>query len=70
MVTQELEAHDNMQRLAADEVLPRYKTNEIVSAMLLKHSLFLARTETEETDPHTESARSIKVYKKELNFKV
>ena len=70
MVTQELEAHGNMQRLAAFEVLPRYKANELVSAILLKHSIFLARTETEDKDPNIESARSLKTYKKELNFKV
>ena len=37
MVTQELAAHNDMQKIAALEVLPRYKSYDIVSAMLLKH---------------------------------
>ena len=71
MVTQELEAHNDMQRLAAFEVLPRYKTNELVSAFLLPHQTFLNKTDNKESDePYVVSARSLKAYKKELNFKV
>ena len=71
MVTQELEAHNDMQRLAAFEVLPRYKTNELVSAFLLTHHTFLIKADNNENnEPYVVSARSLKTYKKELNFKV
>ena len=71
MVTQELAAHDNMQRIAAFEVLPRYKSNEIVTAILLKHTQYLNKEgASEDSEPYIESARSLKAYRKELNSKV
>ena len=76
MVTQELAAHVDMQRIAAAESLPRYKSFDIVSSMLLKHSE-IVNEETknmmnQDASPsqYTESVKLFKSYKKELNFKV
>ena len=75
MVTQELAAHNDMQKIAALEVLPRYKSYDIVSAMLLKHPQIVndATKILEEgyvPTEYCESAKVFKSYKKELNFKV
>ena len=73
MVTQELAAHDNMQKIAAAESLPRYKSLDVVSAMLLKHPEILSQMGNNleyESNPLSESAKLLKSYKKELNYKV
>ena len=75
MVTQELAAHDDMQRIAASESLPRYKSLDVVSNILLKHSEILHQTSNnldQNSSPmlYADSAKLLKSYKKELNFKV
>ena len=80
MVTQELAAHDDIQRVAAAESLPRYSAYDVVSTMLLKHPEILHQTLNQpdsdishnsvgETDISS-SARLLRSYKKELNYKV
>ena len=80
MVTQELVAHDDIQRAAAAESLPRYSAYDVVSSMLLKHPEILHQTLNQsdsdisqnnvgDTD-FSSSARSLRSYKKELNYKV
>ena len=77
MVTQELAAHDDIQRVAAAESLPRYSAYDVVAAMLLKHPEILHQTLNQpdsdisggETDISS-SARLLRNYKKELNYKV
>ena len=75
MVTQELAAHDDMQRIAASESLPRYKSLDVVSNILLKHSEIVHQTSNnldQNSSPmlYADSAKLLKSYKKELNFKV
>ena len=75
MVTQELAAHDDMQRIAASESLPRYKSLDVVSNILLKHSEIVHQTSNNldpnsSPMPYADSAKLLKSYKKELNFKV
>ena len=72
MVTQELAAHDDMQKIAASETLPRYKSFDIVSAMLEKHSQIVEEyTRNPESHPEfSEKVRSLRSFKKDLNYKV
>ena len=75
MVTQELAAHDNIQKIAAAESLPKYKAFDVVSAMLLKHPEILSQVgNTPDQDIEgfglSGSARLLKTYKRELNYKV
>ena len=75
MVTQELAAHDDMQRIAASESLPRYKSLDVVSNILLRHSEIVHQTSNnldQNSSPmlYADSAKLLKSYKKELNFKV
>ena len=75
MVTQELAAHEDMQRIAASESLPRYKSLDVVSNILLKHSEIVHQTSNnldQNSSPmlYADSAKLLKSYKKELNFKV
>ena len=73
MVTQELAAHDDMQKIAASEALPRYHSSDIVSNMLLKHSAIM---EDVAQDPlkvnlgnvtqYIDSVKSIKTFKTEI----
>jgi len=72
MVTQELAAHDDMQKIAASEALPRYKSFDIVKSMLLKHSQ-LVKECTKDPDSNPEFSEKVKIlrsFKKDLNYKV